>query len=78
MSVGCLEPEFFKAFLDRFNASLPRDFSFNGWKPTISSQRNRDEWPKFFEYLEKGFLTKSRDEWAEIFMSEFSSSVSGP
>ncbi|KAH6913050.1 alpha-methylacyl-CoA racemase [Coprinopsis sp. MPI-PUGE-AT-0042] len=65
---GGWDPEFYKAFLDRFN-SLPRDFSVDGWKPTIASQRNRAEWPKFFEYLEKGFLTKSRDEWAKVFMN---------
>ena len=70
MSVGCLEPEFFKVFLELFLKALPRDFSIEGWRPSLTSQTDRDDWPKFTEFLEKGFLTKPRDEWAKLFMSE--------
>ena len=68
MSVGCLEPQFFKAFLELFLKSLPKDFlTQRGWKPTLSSQGNRDDWPKFFEFLEQGFLTNTRDYWTKVY-----------
>ena len=67
MSVGCLEPQFFKAFLELFSKSIPADLSVDGWKPTLSSQLNRDDWPRFFEFLQKGFMTNTRDYWTKIF-----------
>ncbi|KAG2017878.1 CAIB/BAIF family enzyme [Coprinopsis cinerea AmutBmut pab1-1] len=69
MSVGCLEPEFFKVFLELFLGALPRDFTLAGWRPTLATQRERSEWDKFAKFLEKGFLTKPRDEWAKLFMN---------
>lgn len=69
MSVGCLEPQFFKAFLELFLSSLPPGFSPFGdqWKPNFQSQVNRSEWPKLYEYLEKGFLTNTREYWTNVF-----------
>lgn len=68
MTVGCLEPQFFKAFIDGFSAALPDDFDFeNGWRPTPATQGNIKEWPRMRTYLEKGFLTNTRDYWAKVF-----------
>ncbi|KAF9468153.1 CoA-transferase family III [Collybia nuda] len=68
MSVGCLEPQFFREFITHFSAGLPQDFAFShGWRPSGNTQTDRDEWPKLKEYLQKGFLTNTRDYWARIF-----------
>lgn len=69
VSVGCLEPQFFRAFLELFLDSLPPGFSPFGdqWKPNFQSQINRSEWPKFYEYLEQGFLTNTREYWTNVF-----------
>lgn len=72
MSVGCLEPQFFKEFTTHFSVGLPQNFVFlNGWTPTSDTQSDRDEWPKLKEYLEKGFMTNTRDYWARIFHGMF-------
>jgi len=68
MSVGCLEPQFFKVFIDRFTETVPKDFDpFNGWKPDSLTQGQREEWTKLAEYLRLGFLTRPRDDWAKVF-----------
>ncbi len=69
MSVGCLEPQFFKAFIERFVEALPNHFrSKHDWTPDASTQFDRDEWPKLKDYLEQGFKTRTRDEWGAVFM----------
>ncbi|KIM39788.1 hypothetical protein M413DRAFT_19577 [Hebeloma cylindrosporum] len=68
MSVGCLEPHFFKVFIELFTKTMPPDFDpVCGWKPEPSTQFQRDEWPKLAEYLTKGFLMYSRDFWADVY-----------
>ncbi|KAF8807006.1 CoA-transferase family III [Phlegmacium glaucopus] len=68
MSVGCLEPQFFKTFITIFVRTLPPDFDpHKGWKPSPETQFKRDQWPKLAEYLTRGFLTNPRDFWAEVF-----------
>jgi alpha-methylacyl-CoA racemase len=68
MSVGCLEPQFFKVFIELFTKTVPQDFDpACGWKPDASTQFQRDEWPKLAKYLTKGFLTHSRDFWADVY-----------
>ena len=68
MSVGCLEPQFFKTFITIFVTALPPDFDpHNGWKPSPEVQFKRDQWPKLTEYITKGFLTSPRDFWAGVF-----------
>ncbi|KAJ6494761.1 CoA-transferase family III domain-containing protein [Mycena vitilis] len=67
MSVGCLEPAFFKAFLEGFVKAVPAGFTLDGWTPTIDVQFNQEEWPKLKEYLTKGFATQGRDYWAQVF-----------
>jgi alpha-methylacyl-CoA racemase len=73
MSVGCLEPRFFQVFLEHFLNALPKDF-FAGqgnWRPTVASHCDRSEWPELKSFLEKGFLTNTRDYWTDVFQSMF-------
>lgn len=73
MSVGCLEPQFFKVFIELFVKAVPNDFDpFNGWHPDPSTQSQRDEWHKLAQYLTKGFLTRPRDFWAGIYQGKMS------
>lgn len=68
MSVGCLEPQFFKEFIERFTKALPENFDpFSGWKPDLSTQFQMDEWPRLAQYLTKGFLTHPRAFWADLY-----------
>ncbi|KAF8986588.1 CoA-transferase family III [Cyathus striatus] len=68
MSVGCLEQQFFKAFIETFNRALPNDYKFQGgWIPTAETQTNRTEWPKLAKFLEMGFLTNTRKYWTDTF-----------
>lgn len=68
MSVGCLEPRFYNEFIRLFVGALPREYSLqNGWKPTTNAHIDRDEWPNLKEFLEKGFMTNTRDYWSNVF-----------
>ena len=68
MSVGCLEPQFFEEFIRLFLDALPRQFSIqSGWKPTTDTYGDKDDWPNLKEFLEKGFMSNSRDYWAGVF-----------
>lgn len=68
MSVGCLEPQFFKAFLERFVHALPTDFVEQAeWIPTLEGQYKRENWPKAKAFFEKGFKLHDRDYWATVF-----------
>jgi len=68
MSVGCLEPQFFKIFIETFVDVLPQDFNpCGGWKPDFTTQLKREEWPNLEVYITKGFLTQPRDFWARLF-----------
>jgi len=69
MSVGCIEPQFYVAFLERFIKALSDGFvnARAGWQPKPSTQWDVAEWPRLREFLEAGFRTKDRDEWAAIF-----------
>ncbi|KAJ3928394.1 MAG: CoA-transferase family III [Lentinula lateritia] len=70
MSVGCLEPQFFKTFIEHFVKALPNDFKQRyRWNPDPFIQFDRDTWPKLKNFLELGFKTKTRDEWATVFMN---------
>ncbi|KAF8738099.1 hypothetical protein AX14_011862 [Amanita brunnescens Koide BX004] len=68
MSLGCLEPQFFQAFINGFLKALPYGFALSdGWQPTIRSQHDRDEWSRLREFIELGFRTNSRQYWTEVF-----------
>lgn len=57
MAVGCIEPQFFAAMMER----LPLD------RDAYGSQHDRASWPKQHEMLEDVFATKTRDAWEAIF-----------
>ncbi|KAH9919352.1 CoA-transferase family III [Amylocystis lapponica] len=68
MSVACIEPQFFRTFLDRFCSALPEGFALdNGWKPTFAVHGDRWLWPQLKEFVEKGFRLHPRDHWAKVF-----------
>ncbi|KAJ3983968.1 CoA-transferase family III [Lentinula detonsa] len=76
MSVGCLEPQFFATFIEHFTKALPSDFKQqSGWVPHSSAQFDRDTWPRLKSFLELGFKTHTRDEWAAVFMNTDSCAV---
>ncbi|KAG6331500.1 hypothetical protein ID866_7587 [Astraeus odoratus] len=67
MSVGCLEPQFFVTFINKFKSALQNERVKLQWTPTSDMQFCREEWPKLRGYLEEGFKTKPRDYWANVF-----------
>ncbi|KIM52241.1 hypothetical protein SCLCIDRAFT_573572 [Scleroderma citrinum Foug A] len=67
MSVGCLEPQFFATFLDRFNMVLQENEVRLEWVPTHNVQTCKEDWPKLRSYFEDGFKTQPRDYWATLF-----------
>lgn len=69
MSVGCIEPQFFKAFIDHFVEGLGRDFRLE-WRPSRETQMDREEWPRLRKFLADGFRSNTRDHWAKIFHGE--------
>lgn len=69
MSVGCLEPQFYAIFMERLLPALPAELT-NGWKPNVAKQFDRGEWPKLRAFLESGFMSNTRDYWANVFHSK--------
>jgi alpha-methylacyl-CoA racemase len=57
LAVGCIEPQFFAAMMDR----LPLDLDAYG------GQHDRSKWVQQHAMLEAVFATKTRDEWEAIF-----------
>ena len=57
MAVGCIEPQFFAAMMER----LPID------RDAYGSQHDRTAWTKQHEMLEDVFATNTRDAWEAIF-----------
>ena len=66
MSVGCLEPQFFRTFIDHFVKGLGPGFPLQ-WRPSPEMQANREEWPRLRKFLVDGFQSNTRDHWAKIF-----------
>ena len=58
VAVGCLEPEFYAAFLAVLE--LADD-------PLFAHQYDRSAWPEMAERLEATFAERARDEWATLF-----------
>ncbi|KAJ3474383.1 hypothetical protein NLI96_g12490 [Meripilus lineatus] len=69
MSVGCLEPKFFAIFIEKFLKALPQDFTqgCHYWKPDLSKQNDRSQWPAMRVFFAKGFKTQSRAYWEKVF-----------
>ena len=57
VAVGALESKFFKELVTKLN--LPIEM--------VSEQMNLDKWPEYEIMFKEIFLTKSRDEWTNIF-----------
>ncbi|MEU6264606.1 CaiB/BaiF CoA transferase family protein [Saccharopolyspora shandongensis] len=58
IAVGCVEPQFFAAFLAILGL---------GDDPDFAAQNDEAAWPAMHRRLEQIFATKSRGEWAELF-----------
>ncbi|EIW84074.1 CoA-transferase family III [Coniophora puteana RWD-64-598 SS2] len=67
VSVGCLEPQFFATFVHKFNRALADAEGAGAWRPTPSTQLHRSLWPRLREYMEKGFKSKPRRFWEQVF-----------
>ncbi|KAF9223849.1 CoA-transferase family III [Gyrodon lividus] len=67
MSLGCIEPQFFATFIDRFNAALRINGMKTDWTPTRVKQFTKDDWPRLRKYIEDGFKSMPRDYWADVF-----------
>ncbi len=78
VSIGCLEPQFFKTFLDKFMFTLPKEYVQQAeWVPTLKGQYSTKDWPKMSKFFEKGFRLYDRDHWVTVFHGVFSSVVPG-
>ena len=58
VAVGCLEPEFYAAFLGVLGLAD---------HPLFAHQHDRSAWPEMAERLEAMFAERARDEWATLF-----------
>ncbi len=69
MSVGCLEQQFFDAFIQNLVSALPRGFvdEQNGWVPASEMRSDEAQWPRLRTFIEESFRLKTRDEWTRIF-----------
>ena len=56
--VGAIEDRFYQELLDRLEISDP---------DLRTQQYDRERWPEFAERFQQIFLTRTRDEWCEIF-----------
>ncbi|KAH8101092.1 CoA-transferase family III [Cristinia sonorae] len=65
-SVACIEPKFYKIFLDAFINALPPQ-SKNAWVPDVEEQHWRESWPTTREFFEKGFKMYNRNYWTKVF-----------
>jgi alpha-methylacyl-CoA racemase len=72
-SVAALEPQFFAKLLEGFLVALPADFHVPNlehgpfWRPTPQKQLVKREWADMRAFFEAGFLTRTRDQWTEVF-----------
>ncbi|TCD61072.1 hypothetical protein EIP91_009056 [Steccherinum ochraceum] len=68
-SVACLEPRFYKVFLEAFLAALPSEYK-SEWVPTLVRQHRREEWSRLREFLERGFRLYDRAHWTKVFQGK--------
>jgi alpha-methylacyl-CoA racemase len=67
ISVGCIEAQFFKAFIERFVHEVEGCSKMAGWTPSPEMQMNFADWPRMMRYLTDGFKTQERNYWAKLF-----------
>jgi acetyl-CoA hydrolase len=58
ISVQCTEPKFYRVFLDLLGLAD---------QPLFAEQNAQSLWPEQTRYLERLFLTRTRDQWCEVF-----------
>ncbi len=58
VSVQCIEPQFYRQFLDLIGLA---------GEPDMAGQMDRSKWPLQSALVEKRFLSRSRDEWENVF-----------
>jgi len=63
LSIGCIEPHFWENLL-RFLGK--EDYIAYGWKPDDTYRKPNEKHQEIFSFLEKVFLTKTRNEWFDI------------
>ena len=71
ISVGCIEPQFFKAFIERFVREVDGNRDKSVWTPSPETQMNFADWPKMKQYLTDGFMMQERDYWGALFHGKF-------
>lgn len=63
LSIGCIEPHFWENLL-RFMGK--EDYIAYAWKPDDTYRRPDEKHQEIFSFLERIFLTKTRNEWFDI------------
>ena len=58
MSVQCIEPQFYRLFLELIGLAD---------HPEMAVQMERDRWPRQGALVEARFLTRTRDDWEQVF-----------
>ena len=64
ISVGCLEPQFFAAFINIFAQNTNES---NGEKLRAFSPLDNATWDEYYTLFCEVFKTKNRDDWVELF-----------
>ncbi|KAM0745997.1 CoA-transferase family III [Meredithblackwellia eburnea MCA 4105] len=67
MSVGALEPQFYKQFLTLLLANTDSSLIPKP-TPTPDSQHDRDTWPTLSSFFTSAFQQRTRDEWSSIYV----------
>ena len=68
MSVGCLEPQFYRIFLETFAEALPDAFlASQDLKLSVEDQHVTDLWPKMKLIFESAFKLYDRSYWEKVF-----------
>jgi len=60
ISVGCLEPQFYKQLLKGLDLDTKID---------LPDQHDESEWPSMIKLFQEIFLNKTRDEWESVFIN---------
>lgn len=70
MTLACIEPHFFKIFIEKFLEALPEHFVLSEeWREfsAVVARADRKSWPKLKQFLMSGFSLRTRNDWADIF-----------
>lgn len=69
--MGCIEPRFFRVFLERFLQAIPADFALEGgWRPSPELQVVKGEWAMMKDFFAQGFKMHPRSFWEKLFDGE--------